>query len=571
MWGGSFAADDPYPAWETLSTLRLLAVARGDAAHERIDQDQARRLLERIVALHVDWVMGQPTETQRGRTRRAGRILEHVLEALPEAHILQDIEEELQAVMAQRPVWTRQVRHVLRLMRDRSQDLPAGLQTLVDAAFEPTPLARRNPDPADYDKALDDADIHQEALQLGARLRSTGLAAPHHAVFLVKHRNDLDAVADALGLDPVGRGMLERHSDWIASMIEAVLQPSMAQTCYGLARFLETGLPDAREVRTGLDHLFDIRPDKDAKEILRGCTSEPVPAVRVLASGMVRVLGQPLGVGQGNQPTCQAARAISLWARHRPGRLLETTIHAATRGDVTLDFEGRPLRSSLLGEGLLHTRDPELDPVSAVLVPHLDRLYAGMMRLCEGRPEDAHKWVNPALYGDFVMRGFRSCFNVATYHVVDHVGFVRDAYATLHPKYSDGWQPGYGMPVGLTVTDSQARLFGLHAVTLQRVAENEGTLRAYFYNPNNEGRQDWGDGIMPSVEGNGETEGESSLPFDAFVSRLYAFHHPEPIPGDPAKVPAKVADAVSERARKSWGRSYVWDDGGAVIAPAHTP
>lgn len=155
--------------------------------------------------------------------------------------------------------------------------------------------------------------------------------------------------------------------------------------------------------------------------------------------------------------------------------------------------------------------------------------------------------------------GYSSCFDPVLWTVRDHPGFVRRFYATFHLDWNDGHPPVHAVPVGIAVTDDRARLLGLHAVSIVRVAPDpDGEVRVYFYNPNNEGRQDWGEGVVPTVRGNGEQEGESSLPFGQFASRLYAFHHPADLPGDPLAVDAAVVDTVSTAARRSWGRSYSW-------------
>ena len=137
--------------------------------------------------------------------------------------------------------------------------------------------------------------------------------------------------------------------------------------------------------------------------------------------------------------------------------------------------------------------------------------------------------------------------------------FVRRFYATHHPAFNDGHELIYPNPVGLFVTNTHADLLGLHAVSLQRIKEDgDGVLRAYFFNPNNEGRQDWGQGIKPSIQGHGELEGESSLPFLEFVSRLYAFHFNPYEEGDAFAVPQGTVEQVTELARTSWGKAYTW-------------
>ena len=86
-------------------------------------------------------------------------------------------------------------------------------------------------------------------------------------------------------------------------------------------------------------------------------------------------------------------------------------------------------------------------------------------------------------------------------------------------------------------------------------------MRIYFFNPNNEGRQEWGQGVSPTVSGHGERQGESSLPFDQFLSRLYAFHYDPMEEGDAYAVPAELVETVSRQAAESWGRACTWVDG----------
>jgi len=112
-------------------------------------------------------------------------------------------------------------------------------------------------------------------------------------------------------------------------------------------------------------------------------------------------------------------------------------------------------------------------------------------------------------------------------------------------------------PVGLFVTNAHGVFLGLHAVTLQRVrVDLQGVVRTYFVNPNNDGRQDRGQGIVPSITDHGELEGESSLPVDQLASRLYAFHYTLYEDAWGAAVPAGALERVEALARASWGRAY---------------
>ena len=105
-------------------------------------------------------------------------------------------------------------------------------------------------------------------------------------------------------------------------------------------------------------------------------------------------------------------------------------------------------------------------------------------------------------------------------------------------------------------------MIGFHAVSLLRVRKDDsGQMRAYFLNPNNEGRQDWGQGIKPAVMGHGEKHGESSLPFDQFASRIYAFHYNTLEAKDHLnEVPKSTVAKVKKLAKESWGQSYSWNE-----------
>lgn len=119
----------------------------------------------------------------------------------------------------------------------------------------------------------------------------------------------------------------------------------------------------------------------------------------------------------------------------------------------------------------------------------------------------------------------------------------------------------YPNPVGIFITSSGGKLLGFHAISMLRVGKVEdGSTRVYFLNPNNEGRQNWGQGIRPTVFGFGERPGESSLPFEHFLARVYAFHYNsiayEEKEDDDLRM--KLINKVEKLSRESWGESYTW-------------
>lgn len=602
---GSFRAPDPYPTLESLSELRMLAIAQGRVPDAPLSSEEATEFLERILALNLDAIVGQETEELRANKdvregrKVAARLFHLILDELPHAEVIHKVVDEIDDVCAQRPIWTHHVRKTIRLvsrMRGAESMDSEKLRRYQRAIFGPSPLSEAEPDPSDYRRALrtvDEDTLGTEIAAFATSLRGTGLASAHHAV-LLRHlaRTDPDRMAEALGLDDAGRAELTANMHLAKRLVDIAIHPSTAQTAYGFARLLERNLLSMDDVAAGLRRLIDLDLDPDVKKVLLATrdSQDGVPANAVLVGGAMRVLGQPLGVGQGHNPTCQAARGISLWSQHRPGYLLETVAHAARDGNLVVPFEGDLLESKNIGGGLAPKLDPDLDPVSLVLVPHLDRLYDEMMRRVAIRPEDGHKWVNPALYGRLVPNGFAAAFEKLTGRVVGHADFVRRFYATHHPEYNGGHELIFPNPVGLVVTNTHGGLVGFHAVTVQRIGHEpasvpvatgthesrdtpggtdgqappgrkevgRGSLRVYFYNPNNEGRQDWGQGIKVSIRGHGEREGESSLPFHEFLSRIYAFHYNPFEVGDPSAVPKKTVEKVTKLAKESWGQEYAW-------------
>jgi hypothetical protein len=82
--------------------------------------------------------------------------------------------------------------------------------------------------------------------------------------------------------------------------------------------------------------------------------------------------------------------------------------------------------------------------------------------------------------------------------------------------------------------------------------DQEDVMRVYFYNPNNDGGQNWGNGVIVSTEGHGERFGESSLPFNELASRLYIFHY-DPVEelANP-RISTEEIEEVLRRGVESW-------------------
>jgi hypothetical protein len=174
-----------------------------------------------------------------------------------------------------------------------------------------------------------------------------------------------------------------------------------------------------------------------------------------------------------------------------------------------------------------------------------------MSRRTIGREGDGHRWVNPEFHGWWVHRGFADLLNDDA--VRDCDGFVRLFYAAYHPEYNGGRRLVYAQPCGVAITDHNGDFVGWHAISIQRVARDPaGVWRVYFFNPNRDKGQNWGRDVVTSTHNHGEFEGESSLPFEQFASRLYVYHYKERELGEPGAVPGETVAAVREAIAASW-------------------
>ncbi|NED69999.1 hypothetical protein G3I15_54685, partial [Streptomyces sp. SID10244] len=80
--------------------------------------------------------------------------------------------------------------------------------------------------------------------------------------------------------------------------------------------------------------------------------------------------------------------------------------------------------------------------------------------------------------------------------IIDLDDFIRQFYAAYHPGYNGNQPLIHPQPAGIAFTDSAARYVGWHAITILRVAADpNGVVRVYFFNPNNDSGQDWGDSV----------------------------------------------------------------------------
>ena len=576
--GGSFKIDGNYSIFEVLSELRMLAIAKNEYKHPDVSADEARNFLNKIMALNLHLIFPPETEEARiNQTLEQNRgilLFQFLSEQLSLGALSATFINEIDRLTAQRPIMVKRIKEMIGYAENllSSDDLdPKGrtdIERYLNSVSTPTELSKNHSDFASYKdsfRALSDMEKEMEAERFADVMRETGLVAPIHAN-LARYLAEEDAtqlLVLTLGLTEKGEANLNEHFPLVKELISLAIYPATAQSLYGLARMLERGVLSSPPVIPGLERIIEIDMLPEVEKDLMDSRNNPddLTPVGILLSGILSVLGQPLGIGQGMNPTCQSARGISLWSQHDPGFLLELVARACRDGEVDITFEGAEINSSLIVGGLAPDLHKELDAVSLILVPHLDRVYDEMMKRSALRGEDGHKFVNPEFYGQWISKEFSSVLNPVTGAVTDYENFARLFYATHHPDYNEGHQLIYPNPVGIFVTTANADLLGLHAISIQRIdSDSSGETRVYFYNPNNDSGQDWGQGIKSTVRNHGEEEGEASLPFDQFLSRVYAYHYNPNEMGDLSVIPNEIIDRVTTLAKESWGQKYQWTD-----------
>ncbi|MAX32527.1 MAG: hypothetical protein CME72_05605 [Halomonadaceae bacterium] len=567
------SADANMVVIESLSELRLLAVAKGDYIHPLISLEQAHHYLTQTMAINLRLLFGEPTEAERETQGRLAEVPRHLFRHLSERigyeHIIDHLIEEIWRILEQRPIQVEPVKSMITQIAlcQANPDIDLGgsgqgADRLVSALFGPTRASREDPGLDIYRERLasmDAAALQGEATGFARSMHDTGLVSAYHPVLLrhlLDHSDHL--LAEAMGLSSTGRDCLLCYHELVHALIRGGVYPETSQAVYGLTLTLERGIFYQPPVAPAMWRQLGLPLSDWSEARLNLAFGETISPRARLLEGVLCMLGLPLGVGQGNNPTCQSARALSMWAYNDPDYLLQMVAWAARDDDIIMHFEGMPLSSMASLSGVAQSLPMDLDPVSLIVVPHLDRIYAEMGRRCIGREGDPHRWVNPEFHGWWSGRGFRINVDVATGQLTELDDFLRHFYASYHPYYNGNQPLIHPQPAGIAVTDTAARFIGWHAITILRAnLDPNDVMRVYFFNPNNDSGQDWGDGIKVSTADHGERFGESSLPFEQFVSRLYIYHYDPLERGELANITQEELDRVTGYIHRSWGKDRI--------------
>ncbi|KPQ24193.1 MAG: hypothetical protein HLUCCA13_10430 [Halomonas sp. HL-48] len=563
------SSDSDVVVIEALSELRLLAVAKGDYAHPLVSEEFAHHYLTQVMAINLWLLFTPPSEAEREQQGSLAviprQLFQYLAERIGYEHIIDQLIDEIWRILKQRPIQVDAIKQMITQIAlcqvNPEIDLGAsgqGADRLVSSLYGPTQACREDPGVEVYRERLDGMDqaaLQAEATGCARAMHDTGLVSPYHAVLLRHLLEEGDhLVSEALGLSSTGRDCLLCYRELAHALIRGGVYPATAQAVYGLALMLERGILYQPPVAPAMWRQLNLPLSEWSQWRLNLAYGETASPRARLLEGVLCMLGLPLGVGQGNNPTCQSARALSMWAYNDPDYLLQMVAWAARDDEIIMHFEGQAISSMASLSGVATELPMDLDPVSLIVVPHLDRIYAEMGRRCLGRAGDPHRWVNPEFHGWWSGRGFRINVDVASGQLTEVDDFIRHFYACYHPYYNGNQPLIHPQPAGIAVTDSAARFIGWHAITILRASlDPNDVMRVYFYNPNNDSGQDWGDGVKVSTAGHGERFGEASLPFSQFVSRLYIYHFDPLERGELATVTEDELSTVKRYLRQSWG------------------
>ncbi|MGJ7922268.1 hypothetical protein [Neobacillus sp. LXY-4] len=526
---GTLHAGGTMAAAEALSNLRILAIATGVYVHPEMSAYEANGFLTKVLALNIDLLLMKETEENRVKQlykdQQAAEILRFISDHCFSALVFQTLYEEVDNLAVQRPIVTDKILKLIcsaKKLAGGLEEKDSSLMRYENSVYSPSNLAAGNMDMEGYENKLrtcNNSQLIHEAEQLRVSMDKTGLVSPYHELFLhFINKEKPDFLLSLLAADRTSRKNLRSNLHFISTLIHSAITTKSRRSIYGLMRLIQRDLLSS-EFKHEFKKLMKISIHGGVKKRISELynITHHREQVSLLLSGMISVLGQPLGIGQGFNPTCQSTRALSYWAQREPLLLLKLFNHFLEQGKITLEFEGRSISSDTLPHVSLDD-EVNIDIVSQLLIPHLDSIYIDMLKSAEGRGQDPHKWINPS----FHIKGIWPEFS----DVYSDLSFSDRFKQHYHPSNNPNVNEELPQPAGITIYNQAGQVLGAHAVLIQRVdMDPEGITRVYFYNPNNDSLQVWGNSIKTSIANHGELEGESSLPFDDFLPFLYAFHY----------------------------------------------
>ncbi|MBM7609451.1 hypothetical protein JOD29_002721 [Lysinibacillus composti] len=526
---GTLQAGGATAVAEVLSELRILAIAKGEYEHPDMTALQATEFLTKVLALNIDLLLMKETEenrvTQLYKDEQASEVLRFISEHCFSSRVFENLYREVDNLAVQRPIVTNKILKLIASARKLASGLKEADSRLKDyekAVYSPSNLATGTEENyAIKIKTCSDSILIKEAEQLRSSMVNTGLVSIFHVIFLhFINEERPHLLKHMLAEDEKAKENLQSNLPFISSLITTSVTKKTRRSIYGLLRFLQRDIFTSELIKEIEEMIKTPIHEKIEIRLVTAYNLTNTQAIRsLIVSEMINILGTPLGIGQGFNPTCQSTRALSFWSQKEPVMLVKMLNEFLKTANVTIHFEGRPISSETLSPVPLED-EVHIDAISLLLVPHLDSIYFEMLKAADGRGVDPHKWINPTFHKKGIWTGFSDVYN--------DFNFIANFQRYYHPIHNPEINQGLPQPAGITIYNRSGQVLGAHAVLIQRIVPDPtGKVRVYFYNPNNDSLQIWGKDIQTSVAGNGEREGESSLPFDEFINFIYAFHFPE--------------------------------------------
>jgi hypothetical protein len=522
---GTLMAGGTLAAAETLSNLRILGLAGGIYMSPEMTSNEAREYLENLLAHNIDLLAVKDTGSNQhswnDKNDCAISLMRYLASHCFSPKIFELLERDISNLVAQRPIVVSEV-----ISRVNSACNLAGgnvkcyptLHTCQQALFSPSELAQRQGDYLQEIKKAGDLSLLTEASQLRDSMLATGLVSLHHAIFLRYIAKEKPYLLEAFfGKTKAARAALRRNFSLICKIIEQIGMEETSQCIFGLYQMFDRQVFTVEVVRE-LEEIFSDQLAICSPLTKSGKNSRNIK--KEILAGLISILGQPLGAAQGFNPTCQSTRLLSYLAQKYPEKLIRLARKLLSSGEIAFVYEGKSISSSNLEHSELKDV-AHIDSLSVWMLPHLDAIYGEMLKRATGRGFDPHRWVNSHFYIEGVLPGFAE-------RGKDNEQEFVDLFHQYYFPSSGCIKTHLPQPAGIMAYDRNGRQLGPHAILIQRVEDNQnGEVRVYFYNPNNDSLQHWYNGIMTSVKDHGERHGEASLRFDDFINCLYAFHFPE--------------------------------------------
>ena len=468
---GTFHAGGTTAAAEALSNLRILAIARGDYVHPKMSAYEATEFLTKIMALNLDLLLMRETEENRVKMlykdKQASEILGFISDHCFSPLVFQSLYQEVDNLAVQRPIVTDKILKLIasaKRLASGLEEADSSLMLYENAVYSPSTMAAQSSIERYEEKlkASNDLLLIREANQLRTSMTKTGLVSPFHALFLTymnKEKNDL--LQSILCLDETAKENLRLNQSFISSLIHSAVTIKTRRSMYGLIRLLQRDI-FTKEFIKEIEKLLVVPLHEQIKNRLTAVHNVKDEKVlrSLLISEMISVLGQPLGIGQGFNPTCQSTRAISYWSQRYPVMLLSMFNQFLENGKISMDFEGRPLSSDMYPHVPLDDEE-HIDTISLLLLPHLNSLYLEMLKASKLRGQDPHKWVNPSFHIKGVWTEFSDSYS--------DLEFTAKFHRYYHPSQNPTVNEGLPQPVGITIYNQSGHVLGAHAVLIQRV------------------------------------------------------------------------------------------------------